>query len=93
MAFVYGKIVYSEKVHERIAENGDSSFYEFVNTSIIRHLAGDCGLYPLDVKSNLDAIANNQVVISSFVHKDSTNVRIITEPDRSFTTIKYAEEG
>lgn len=93
MAFAYGKVIYSEKVYDRIAENGDSKFYEFVNVSMIRHLAGDCGLYPLDVKSNMDAIANNQVVISSYVHKDMTNLRIITEPGRAYTTIKFAEEN
>jgi hypothetical protein len=93
MAFSYGKVIYSERVYDRIAENGDSKFYEFVNTSMIRHLSGDCGLYPRDVKSNMDAIANNQVVISSFIYRDKTNIRIITEPDRTYTTIKIAEEN
>ena len=92
MAFSYGKVIYSERVYDRIAENGDSKFYEFVNLSMIRHLAGDCGLYPLDVRSNMDAIANDEIVISSFIYKDKTNIRIITVPGRAYTTIKIAEE-
>jgi len=92
MAFAYGKVIYSERIYDRIAENGDSHFYEFVNISMIKHLAGDCGLYPMDVKSNMDAIANNEVVISSFIYRDKTNIRIITQPDRSYTYIKVAEE-
>ncbi len=92
MAFAYGKIIYSERIYDRVAENGDSKFYEFINLSVIRHLSGDCGLYPLDVRSNMDAIANGAVVISSFEYRDGTSVRIVTEPDRSYTTIKIAEE-
>lgn len=93
MAFKYGKIIYSELVYDRVAENGDSRFYEFLNVSVIRHLSGDCGLFPFDKKANMDAIANGDIVISSFKYRDGTDVRIVTEPDRSYTIIKIAEEN
>lgn len=92
MAFVYGKIVYSPGVYTRIAENGDSLFYEFVNISIIKHLSGDCGLFPFDKKSNMNAIANGEVVISAFAYRDGSSIRITTEADRSSTQIIFPEE-
>jgi len=92
MAFKFGKVIYSEMVYDRVAENGDSKFYEFVNLSMTRHLAGDCGLFPLDVTSNMNAIANGDVIISAFTHNDGTHIRIATEADRTYTTISIPEE-
>ena len=63
-----------------------------------RHLVGDWGKLPTsDVKANEDAIAGNDPeqwarVLSSYPLADGSKVWIITEADRSVTTLLLPDE-
>lgn len=95
MLFDSGKIVLTRAVADLAANNGD--FARFVNASLIRHLRGDWGDVPAD-----DAALNDRDVsgggrlLSSYPVPDDLKaaagddrVWIITESDRSVTTILY----
>ena len=58
-----------------------------------RHVSGDFGnVPPEDAAANLLALAIGARVISSYTLSDSTRIWVITEADRSLTTILKPEE-
>ena len=62
-------------------------------TYLKRHFSGDWGnLDPQDVLSNIEAVHNDLRVMSVYDTKDGTRIWIITEADRSVTTILLPEE-
>ena len=85
-----GKIVATQKVVEKIKT--DSNFASFVSQSLQRHLAGDWGdLCQEDKKENEFSLKNNLRLLSAY-KKANTKIWIITEADRSATTILFPEE-
>ena len=85
-----GKIVATQKVVEKIKT--DPNFASFVNHSLQRHLAGDWGdLCQEDKKENEFSLKNNLRLLSAY-KKANTEIWIITEADRSATTILFPEE-
>ncbi|CAD7774312.1 hypothetical protein BLFGPEAP_01092 [Candidatus Methanoperedenaceae archaeon GB50] len=85
-----GKIVATQKVVEKIKTDPD--FASFVSHSLQRHLAGDWGdLCQEDKKENEFSLKNNLRLLSAY-KKANTKIWIITEADRSATTILFPEE-
>ena len=60
---------------------------------IRRHQSGDWGnVPPGDAEENLRSIENGWRILSSYAISDSQNLWIITEADRSVTTLLLPEE-
>ena len=58
-----------------------------------RHVHGDWGeLDPEDVEENEFSLVNNLRLLSTYILKDGTCIWIITEADRSVTTILLPDE-
>lgn len=63
-----------------------------INSLVIRHVSGDFGnLCKEDIETNNYAIKNSERILSSY-EVDSQKVYIITEWDRSYTTVLFASE-
>lgn len=97
MLFRPGKIVCTRSVEDRRC--GDFGFFGFVEESLKRHLIGDWGdLCQDDRELNDEAIATEQrgettdSLFSMYRHTDGTGIYIITEWDRSVTTIMFPHE-
>jgi len=60
---------------------------------IHRHAHGDFGEVPKeDWKANEDAIKNGGRIVSSYTSKSGKTIWIITEADRSYTTVMLPHE-
>jgi hypothetical protein len=60
---------------------------------ILRHAAGDWGdLSAADIKANGEALKEGTRLLSAYHLKDGTKIWIITEWDRSATTVVLPEE-
>lgn len=60
---------------------------------LIRHMRGDWGnVCPEDREANNEALKNGSRVLSAYWVSDERKIWIITEADRSATTILYPEE-
>lgn len=64
------------------------------STLIYRHLQGDYGdLCPEDIKANQDALRTGSRIFSSYVINDQNDkIWLITEADRTLTTLLLPEE-
>jgi hypothetical protein len=83
-----GKIVMTKGVFNAV--NGDQ---EEVQTCLRRHLLNDWGdLDAEDIKANDVAVKVGGRILSAYHLKDGTKIWIITEWDRSVTTILLPEE-
>ncbi len=97
MLFNPGRIVCTRGVEDRRC--GDYGFFEFVEGSLGRHLSGDWGdLCSDDRELNDEAIAAEQrgettdSLFSMYRHIDGTGIYIVTEWNRSVTTILFPHE-
>lgn len=87
MTFKIGQLVITRGVSSHVIE--DNSFYEFILESLRRYLAGDWGDIPNeDKKMNDSAVKNNDDRIVARYN----DIYIITEYDRSYTTILFTHE-
>ena len=60
---------------------------------LCRHINGDWGdVPPEDAKENEFSVQNNLRILSSYRLSDNTKIWVITEADRSATTILLPEE-
>ena len=96
--FNVGKIVLTKAVDELM--HSDEKFRNFVNTALGMHINCNWGkISPEDKKKNDDSIENGERLVSQYrrsgMSKDEPNsrIQIITEADRSVTTILFAEEN
>ena len=90
MKFPLGRIVWTRGVNDRVAV--DTSFAKFVVNSLKRHANGDWGeLSPEDKRENNFSLDKELRLLSSY-QRDNMKVWIITEADRSTTTILFPEE-
>lgn len=76
----------------------DPVFAQFLNHSFKRHLNGDWGeLSPEDQESNAQALVNGGRIFSVYkplftIGKYSDKIWVITEADRSSTTVLFPSE-
>jgi len=90
MKFPLGRIVWTRGVNDLVAV--DASFAKFVINSLKRHTKGDWGEMSEDDKlENNFSVGKELRLLSSYQH-DGTKIWIITEADRSVTTILFPKE-
>lgn len=90
--FNFGKIYMTNGIDNLAQEN--EKFCEFVEKSLARHLTGDWGDLPEEDKAlNNSALANgDDRIFSSYNFNGGSKIWIITEWDRSATTILFPDE-
>ena len=90
MKFQLGKIVWTRGVNDLVAD--DMVFAKFVMDSLKRHSNCDWGeLSQDDKKENDFSVGKELRLLSSYQH-DGNKIWIITEADRSTTTVLFPEE-
>lgn len=92
MKFKLGQVVETNGVHELRYNNG--KFHNFVRESFQRHCNGDWGdLCEDDKRANDFALRNgDDRLFSKYNFDGEISIYIITEWDRSYTTILFPEE-
>jgi hypothetical protein len=89
--FETGQVVETQGVNRKRYE--DKNFEQFVRESFQRHLKGDWGdLCEEDKKSNDNALITQDRLLSKYNYNDGTSIYIITEWDRSATTVLFPSE-
>lgn len=89
--FELGKIVATAGVHAMKEENIE--FAKFVSDSFMRYMIGDRGdTCPEDAKQNDESVENGERILAVYIFDNSITIWIITERDRSTTTILFPEE-
>jgi len=90
--FPLGTMVMTSGVNDMVAE--DSKFAAFVTKSLARHATGDWGDMSLEDKRENDfsLTAGNLRIFSAYEIPDLPKIWIITEADRSATTILFPDE-
>ena len=90
--FSFGQLVMTPGIQEKIVGIG-SSFERFLQFCLIKHSQGDWGsLCDEDKKLNDGALLESNRLHSSYESPDFGKVWIITEWDRSATTVLLPEE-
>ena len=86
--FQLGQVVATPRAVDAL-EKVNQSATEFIN----RHVVLDAGeLDEEDQRTNEDAVDNGGRILSSYLLKDGTKIWIITEADRSATTLLLPSE-
>ena len=89
--FVLGKTVMTRGVADRMAQ--DAIFATFCYVCLKNHSQGDWGeLSQDDTKANDCALVQGERLLSAYYGADGTKIWIITEWDRSATTILFPDE-
>ena len=89
--FKQGLLVFTAGVNDLVATS--SFFAKFVTTSLGRHFRGDWGdLDEEDRKSNDRAVKTGERILSAYKDKNGVKIWIITEADRSATTVLFPSE-
>jgi len=90
--FELGQLVWTRGVNEKVAE--DEEFAEFAAESLKRHINGDWGdLCDEDKQENELALTEGNLRLFSAYEKEGLpKIWIITEADRSATTILFPDE-
>jgi hypothetical protein len=91
MKFNPGQLVVTRGVSDEIANNEE--FAKHVHQSLKRHLAGDWGeVCDEDRAANEMALQRGERLFSAFKKDGLFKIWIITEWDRSVTTVLFPEE-
>lgn len=91
MKFDLGTLMHSAGVHQRMTD--DYEFHNFVVKSLGYYVGCEWGdTCTEDAALNEEAIINGDRIFAAYVHKDGTKIWIITEADRSYTTILFPSE-
>ncbi len=91
MAGKLGRLVWTRGVNQKIAE--DAKFAGFVLDCLKRHGAGGWGdLGDEDKKANDAALRDGGRLLSAYEQKGLPKIWIITEWDRSVTTVLFPDE-
>ena len=89
--FSLGQTVLTAGVNDRVAD--DEAFAKFVIHSMSRHASGDWGdLSPGDAKENEFALGHQLRLLSAYEQEGLPKIWIITEADRSVTTVLFPDE-
>lgn len=91
--FDLGQVVVTKGIDEKMKE--DRSFQVFVQVSIGKYVHRDWGqTSDEDAKANNRSIQNGERILAVYKQpKTDTTIRIITEADRSVTTILFPDES
>lgn len=91
MKFNIGQAIITCGVNEMLMES--KPFAQFIAKSFVRHCNGDWGdLCDEDKAENEYALRNGERLLSKYNYNDDVSIYIITEWDRSVTTILFPEE-
>ena len=92
MKFSSQQVACTCSIHEQIST--DTEFAEFVQQSLARHFSCDWGNSPKeDCLANDMALATDDRILSSYVHeKSDRKIWVLTEHDRSLTTVLFPED-
>jgi hypothetical protein len=93
MKFPTGQVVWTRYINDCIADS--APFAEFVMESLKRHCAGDWGELDVeDKRANDIALEKGGRLFSAYIQpgKRDSKIWIITEADRSVTTILFPKE-
>ena len=93
MKFPTGQVVWTRYINDCIAEN--ASFAEFVMGSLKRHCSCDWGELDVeDKRANDIALEKGGRLFSAYTQpeKRDSKIWIITEADRSVTTVLFPKE-
>lgn len=89
--FPLGQLVFTRGVADLVAENPD--FDEFVILGMMRHAQCDWGdMCAEDKQENEFSLDKHLRLFSAYEHKTLPKVWIITEADRSATTVLFPDE-
>jgi hypothetical protein len=88
--FSFGKLVWTRGINDRVAT--DSLFARFVIESLKRHINCDWGDLSAEDKRENDFSLDKELRLFSSYQRDGWHIWIITEADRSVTTILFPEE-
>jgi len=89
--FLRGRLFATRGVYKRMVTS--LKFMSFVKKSLARHLRGDWGdLCPEDWDANQKALKFGGRLFSAYQDEGLPKIWIITEADRSATTILFPEE-
>jgi hypothetical protein len=90
--FKFGKLMMTRGVNDKVAE--DAQFAKFVTDSLKRHLRGDWGeMSKEDEDENALALKEGGLrLFSAYESPNLPKIWIITEADRSSTTILFPDE-
>lgn len=91
--FELGRIVYTKGIERLIVDSKDIDFLE-IDLSLAKHITGDWGNLDEDDKMLNDmAVVDGGRILSAYeIGEDKVKIWIITEADRSYTTILLPEE-
>ena len=88
--FSLGQVCVSAGVDSAITQN--PAFMQFINNSLARHAKGDWGdLCSEDREGNEFSLKNGYRLLSAYKNDDQ-KIWIITEADRSATTVLFPDE-
>ncbi len=88
ISFPLGRVLATQGAQEALCAAGDS-----FQTYLDRHARGDWGeLEPYDQRANNDALKQGSRLLSAYHTSGGENLWIITEADRSATTILLPSE-
>jgi len=92
MKFKLGQLVMTRSINDTVAE--DLKFSKFILDCLRRHAAGDWGeLSEDDKKENEFSVDKYLRLFSSYnIGNNGSKVWVITEADRSITTVLYPED-
>ena len=90
MKFSLGKIVWTRYINDCVAES--TPFAKFVTDSLTRHSNGDWGDLSDEDKRENDLSLEKGLRLFSAYKRGKFKIWIITEADRSTTTILFPEE-
>ena len=88
--FSLGHVVCTQGINNKIAE--ETHFSAFVLTCLKRHVAGDWGDLDDQDKQENEYSVNRSLRLFSVYNYQCRKIWIITEADRSATTILFPEE-
>jgi hypothetical protein len=89
--FPMGKVVLTKGVYDWTIVRSD--FRQFVSGCLKRHARGDWGnLSPEDRRQNELALKDGSRLLSAYEHWRLPKIWIITEADRSATTVLFPDE-
>lgn len=89
--FDLGKVATTFGVHN--VKEGSPEFAKFVSDSFSRYMLGDWGdTCEENAKQNDEALQNGERILAVYKFNDEITIWIITEWDRSVTTILFPDE-
>ena len=90
MKFKPGRLVWTRYINDAICDN--APFAKFVTDSLARHCNGDWGELSTEDKKENDFSLDKHLRLFSVYKKGKFVIWVITEADRSVTTVLFPKE-